>query len=188
MRFYVYELIDPRDDAVFYVGKGQKRRIECHEAEAAKGKHSRKCDRIREIWGAGHSITKHIVSRHSDENEALEAEASRIADIGLANLTNVFPGGVLGADAYLRAVREREQRAALDEHVALKRNLEMMIPIFAMLSRAKANGGSIGAYAGSRWIDASEAFESWLTALIEKLGWGEVEEAFASCNVELRRA
>ena len=35
-RFYVYELIDPRDGKVFYIGKGQGRRIYGHEAEAAQ--------------------------------------------------------------------------------------------------------------------------------------------------------
>ena len=36
MSYYVYELIDPRDDRVFYVGKGKKGRIDQHEAEARK--------------------------------------------------------------------------------------------------------------------------------------------------------
>ena len=35
MSYYVYELIDPRDDRVFYVGKGKKGRIDQHEAEGA---------------------------------------------------------------------------------------------------------------------------------------------------------
>lgn len=90
--FYVYTLADPRTGAPFYVGKGCRDRISAHEAEARKGRVSRKCDKIREIWFAGLTVQKAIVSRYSDEGEAYAAEAAMIDEIGLRNLTNVVPG------------------------------------------------------------------------------------------------
>lgn len=93
MSYYVYELIDPRDNSVFYVGKGKNGRIDQHEAEARTGRQSRKCDRIRAIEAAGLKVRKRKVSRHTDEVEAYDAEIERIAFYGLANLTNVVSGG-----------------------------------------------------------------------------------------------
>jgi hypothetical protein len=48
-RFFVYDLIDPRNDEVFYVGKGTKNRPYEHAKYAKAGVRSRKCNRIREI-------------------------------------------------------------------------------------------------------------------------------------------
>lgn len=91
--YYVYELIDPRDSKVFYVGKGCRNRIDQHEHEAKKGRQSRKCDVIREIQSNGLCVVKNIVKRFDDEMVAYQFEAERIASVGLANLTNVAPGG-----------------------------------------------------------------------------------------------
>lgn len=58
-RWYVYELVDPRDQAVFYVGKGAGKRVDAHEAEAASKPQvcSRKLNRIRDIWESGEVTT-----------------------------------------------------------------------------------------------------------------------------------
>jgi hypothetical protein len=92
-RFFVYDLIDPRDGKVFYVGKGQKKRPYAHEREAINGKQSAKCDKIREILASGNKVKIDIVKRFCDEAEAYQYEADRIDQIGLANLTNSIPGG-----------------------------------------------------------------------------------------------
>lgn len=93
MSYYVYELIDPRDSSVFYVGKGKKGRIDQHEVEARKGRQSRKCDRIREIEAAGLNVGKRKVSHHKEELDAYDAEVELIAFHGLSNLTNIASGG-----------------------------------------------------------------------------------------------
>lgn len=91
--YYVYNLIDPRDDSIFYVGKGKGNRIAAHEDEAVRGSRSRKCHRIREIWHAGFSVIRKRVQIFETEDEAYSCEADQITTIGLANLTNVVPGG-----------------------------------------------------------------------------------------------
>ena len=91
--YYVYELIDPRDGKVFYVGKGCRGRIDQHEQEARKGRQSRKCDVIRAIEGCGLKVNKNRVSHHRNEQDAYDAEAELVEMYGLENLTNLVPGG-----------------------------------------------------------------------------------------------
>lgn len=114
MGFYVYELFDPRTEIVFYVGKGTRSRIDDHEIEARKGRISRKCDMIRLIESAGHSIGKRIVRSFEDEQAAYDFEADLIDEYGLSNLTNIIPGGgtartgptIYAARAQVRAAAE----------------------------------------------------------------------------------
>lgn len=98
--FYVYELIDPRDHAVFYVGKGKGNRWKHHRREAVSGKFSRKCDLIREIEESGASYDVRFVSEHLTETAAYEAEKLHIEQIGLDALTNVVPGGTGGYEIW----------------------------------------------------------------------------------------
>jgi hypothetical protein len=91
--WYVYELIDPRDGQVFYVGKGKNGRINDHEAEAKSGHPSFKCNKIRSIWADGCQVIKQKVATFWDEESAYQFEECRIAEIGLDNLTNVMAGG-----------------------------------------------------------------------------------------------
>ena len=64
LNFYVYLLIDPRTDEVFYVGKGTCNRIFSHlNASIKKPIKSEKLDRIREIRCKCGEV-KHIVLRH----------------------------------------------------------------------------------------------------------------------------
>lgn len=109
-RFFVYDLIDPRNGEVFYVGKGSGRRPGQHTKEAMSGKRSRKCDRIRAILAGGAEVRVTIARRFTSEQDAYAFEIERIADIGLANLTNVLPGGYGGAMG--RAVRKAAQFTA----------------------------------------------------------------------------
>jgi len=93
LNFYVYLLIDPRTDEVFYVGKGTGNRIFSHlNASIKKPIKSEKLDRIREIRCKCGEV-KHIVLRHGlTEKEAFEVEASLIDILGLTALTNVVSG------------------------------------------------------------------------------------------------
>lgn len=94
MRFYVYELFDPRTDITFYVGKGQRNRINAHEVEAFNGRVSRKCDTIRAIQAAGFQIGKRKIAHFDDEVKAYEFEKERIESFEFGVLTNVAHGGV----------------------------------------------------------------------------------------------
>lgn len=96
--FYVYELIDPRNGQVFYVGKGRGNRLDAHEKEARAGRISRKCDVIRSIEAAGLAVSKRKIGSFDDEQEAYDREAELVEEYGLAQLTNVVPGGGVARD------------------------------------------------------------------------------------------
>ena len=92
--FYVYVLVDPTDESVFYVGKGSKQRLLAHGREAdlaadAKST-SGKVRRIRAIRDSGHEPRVDIVRHSLDESQALLVEAALIE--ALKGLTNSSDG------------------------------------------------------------------------------------------------
>lgn len=91
--YYVYLLIDPENNQVFYVGKGIGNRIFAHINAALKDETpSDKLDKIRAIRVNGLEVT-HIVHRHGlTEKESFEVEAALIDFIGLSGLTNQVQG------------------------------------------------------------------------------------------------
>ena len=91
--FYVYELVDPRDGAVFYVGKGKGKRIEAHEREARARVTHPKHERIREIWAAGLKVSRRIVRHFKTDAAAYRFERKLIAKYGQAALCNIHSGG-----------------------------------------------------------------------------------------------
>ena len=78
--YYVYALIDPRDNKVFYIGKGVGNRVFMHEIESGKSLESEKLKlkKIRDIENAGFSVKKLIVNWGLTESEAFAAEATLI--------------------------------------------------------------------------------------------------------------
>jgi hypothetical protein len=94
MRYYVYTLSGP-DGVVFYVGKGQGRRMFEHEKEARRGHRCHKCYKIRKIWRAGGEVKRAIVFTTPIEAAAYNYEAELIGHIGLKNLTNAAPGMIV---------------------------------------------------------------------------------------------
>jgi hypothetical protein len=93
--WYVYLLVDPRDDAVFYVGKGTGQRCFAHVGEAramaadALGDYE-KLSRIRAIEASGQSVDIQLLRHGLNEGEALLLEAACI-DL-LEHLTNRVAG------------------------------------------------------------------------------------------------
>ena len=85
--YYVYALIDPRDNKVFYIGKGIGNRVFMHEIESGKSLESEKLKlkKIRDIENSGFSVKKLIVNWSLTESEAFASEAT------LINMLNYIP-------------------------------------------------------------------------------------------------
>ena len=95
--FYVYALIDPRSNAIFYIGKGTKNRVFEHEKESLTSPDSEKLKLqiISEIHAAGLEVKKIIINSKLTEAQAFAAEASLINAFNYVNdikLTNIFSG------------------------------------------------------------------------------------------------
>lgn len=98
-KYYVYTMLDPRSNMVFYIGKGQGDRYLSHETEA-RSKYwynKAKCQTICNIWEAEFEV-KYEFHSHLTESEAFELEKQLIEQHGrLCNntgtLTNIHPGG-----------------------------------------------------------------------------------------------
>jgi len=107
--FYVYQLIDPRNNTVFYVGKGQGNRMYQHEEIAKKGKsENRKLrNKIIKILLKRKNILYRKIFETDDEGKALLKEKEIIKKLGLENLCNVTEGGT-GGDTYKNNPRLNE--------------------------------------------------------------------------------
>ena len=94
--FYVYFLIDPRDDSIFYVGKGKGKRIRRHVANVRNGKwdNGAKCERIVEIHAAGFNVIEHIHKDGLSEDQAFALERILIREHRENGLTNISSGTV----------------------------------------------------------------------------------------------
>lgn len=95
--FYVYGLIDPRTDKIFYIGKGTGNRVFEHEKESLNNSDSEKLKlkTISEIVAEGKTVKRIIINSNLSEKEAYAAEASLINIFNYicdVNLTNVISG------------------------------------------------------------------------------------------------
>lgn len=107
---YVYRLIDPRNGATFYVGRGQGNRVFSHaagqeEPTESEDNEALKLKTIRAIKNAGFKV-QHVIHRHRmDEDTVKEVEAALIDSYpGLTNIQGGYDGsrGVMHADEVIR--------------------------------------------------------------------------------------
>lgn len=88
--FYVYAYIDPRDESVFYIGKGVGSRATDHLFDKSE---SEKVIKINEIRAAGFEPRIDIISYQlRDDLEASRVEAALIELVGVNQLTNLVRG------------------------------------------------------------------------------------------------
>lgn len=106
---YVYALVD-QTGAVFYVGKGNGRRMFQHVTNARRGVSGPRHDRIREILAAGGEIRYEVLGQYDTDEEAGQAEVLFIA--AHSGLTNLTKGGEIGArssDYFRQRMREQAE-------------------------------------------------------------------------------
>ena len=96
-KYYIYYLIDPNTNEVFYIGKGSRDRMYDHEKLArqkiASNNNYDLYNRIRLILESGKKIIYKKVWFTWNEFKAYEKEKQFIERKGLSNLTNIMPGG-----------------------------------------------------------------------------------------------
>ena len=107
--YYVYCLIDPRNNEIFYIGKGCGSRVFAHQQEYA---HNPKNLKIKEIQSSGYNITKYIIRYGLNEQEAYHLEGALIDLLSSSiwnnrNLLNIM-GGHHCIDNGMKSVDEIE--------------------------------------------------------------------------------
>jgi hypothetical protein len=113
-QFYVYELIDPRTNIPFYVGKGCGNRIHQHILEANKPRDKQvnkfKCAVINNILSNHRVVVESIIQDKLSEQQAFELEIELIAKYGkrwdgTGSLTNFHDGGI-GGTGYPKEIEQ----------------------------------------------------------------------------------
>lgn len=100
--YYVYVLIDPRNDQPFYVGKGKGDRVLQHYYNWSSDKmvNPHKFKKIQKLKKLGYGPKYEIVFENSDVNLVYEEERKLIEKWGRSRydkggiLTNISPGGI----------------------------------------------------------------------------------------------
>jgi len=82
--YYVYELIDPRVNLPFYVGKGKGNRVYFHLSEQlrAKSDNARKFNKIQKMRKEGYEPEVKIIQYFENENDAYDLEDELIKKYG----------------------------------------------------------------------------------------------------------
>lgn len=91
--YYVYCLINPEDNRVFYIGKGKGNRVFAHaQGIKSENRKSEKIDLIEKIINSG-NLVKHVVIRYGlTDKESKEVESALIDFIGIEKLSNIVKG------------------------------------------------------------------------------------------------
>lgn len=112
LRCYVYVLVDPRDNRIFYVGKGTGNRVYQHaQAALVDDCQSLKLSTIREIKGLGLDVKYYIIRHNLTEQEAYLVE-SAIIDLltyPAFNKENILTNIVCGHHQWNEGIKTDEE-------------------------------------------------------------------------------
>jgi hypothetical protein len=99
--YYVYFLIDPRTQAIFYVGKGTKGRISQHVHQVKANypvANPIKTSQIEDILSSGNSVQENFFIDKLGEADAFRIEARLISEFKESGLTNIHGGTIPNED------------------------------------------------------------------------------------------
>ena len=114
--YYVYALVDPRTDKIFYIGKGCGNRVfnHCHTA-INEDYESLKLDQIREIIDAGLKVRHYILRHKLSEDESLLVESVLIDLLNYPEFNNesLLTNIVSGHHQWDRGIKTAEEIEAI---------------------------------------------------------------------------
>jgi antitoxin component YwqK of YwqJK toxin-antitoxin module len=129
-QFYVYGLVDPRNETIFYIGKGKGKRAFQHLSEKPDiHSNTEKLQIIEELRESGLEVRLILIGEQLSEEAALLLERLLIYRIGRkifdeGTLTNIVPGGRWHKEASL--FLKKENLPSLDE---IEEQYPELIPI-----------------------------------------------------------
>ena len=100
-RHYVYFLIDPASEKIFYVGKGKGSRVKQHVINAKRRNQDNPVKQLKilEIIGSGKEVKEVIFANDLLEDDALSLERKLIAKLKHTGLTNISGGVITSKEA-----------------------------------------------------------------------------------------
>lgn len=116
LQFYVYCLVDPRDNKIFYIGKGHGNRVFQHADNAlTSNDENLKLDTIRNIISSGLNV-KHYIIRHKLSEDAAYLLESTLIDMLTYknfNLTSILTNIQAGHHQWDEGIKSAEEINAL---------------------------------------------------------------------------
>lgn len=87
--YYVYQLIDPRNNKVFYIGEGKGKRAHSHLNFTSGCNNPHKDRIIKKIQDSGQQVIVEIVRDGLTKSQSIQLEEELINKIGIDNLSNI---------------------------------------------------------------------------------------------------
>lgn len=149
--YYVYLLIDPRNNKPFYVGYGHGNRMYEHVQEAKRSKHRNlKLNKIRKIQSEGHDIIYNKILENISALEAKNKEIELIKHYGRFDLgTGILCNHTNGGDGVIELSKE------IREKMGEKQRLKKM-PEDAKKKISDANQGPRNPFYGKKHSDVTK--------------------------------
>ena len=127
--YYVYFLVDPRSNEIFYVGKGKGNRMYQHKPFVDNAVNSIKVKRLEDIVTAGEEVFRMVFKRFRSESKAFACESQLIKY--LPNLTNIAKG----------------QESPLKNHIAkIQDSIDRIVPLDRWIRKVSPSQEDIDFY------------------------------------------
>ena len=149
--FYVYSLIDPRNNKPFYIGKGSGDRVLTHQKFKSSCNNHHKDAVIKKILTEFNSIPYKILKEFDNELDAYLFEEKVIAQIGLKNLTNICDSnrpptqkGKIRTAKTVNKIKENSKKQGKERTVEyVKNNSKLIFDILTAINAGERRGITI---------------------------------------------
>lgn len=146
LKCYVYALVDPRDNHIFYIGKGSSNRVYQHaQAAIADDSQNLKLSTIREILSLGMAVRYYIIRHNLTEDEAYLVE-SAIIDLltyPAFNTENLLTNIAAGHHQWDEGIKSVEEINALYDCAKIEPNPDdrlLLVSLNRSYNQSKASG------------------------------------------------
>lgn len=142
--YYVYVLVDPRDNKIFYIGKGKGNRLFQHADAAIVDKsHNLKLDTIRSIKSEGKEVVYYIIRHNLEESEAFLVESALIDILTYPkiNHNNQLTNLIAGHHQWDEGIKSIDEINTLYDcpKIEVKNNI-LLVSLNKSYNQAKAKG------------------------------------------------